>query len=111
MSDREVLHMLTANEVVKYIKRAPSGVSFCLHVGIDMSVPGTGQHYPNGFSGYLNLSRRDALRLFSQGIGSKVLEEKGARIRVTERTRRSNSLNRKTGEWKEKDVTVVWFGG
>lgn len=67
---------------VKFIKNAPSGVRFCLHVRNDAPVEGEDDKAFIGCAGgYVNLSRAEAARIVAGHISPK-LEERGARVPI-----------------------------
>ncbi len=106
-------YLLTAADAVLHIKRAPSGTRFCLHVNIDMPVlTEPGRVFRNGFSSYLNLSRKDAMNMLSaQGNGVPVLEERGARIPITDIHSKRTKWDAKRSCMVEYDDLIMWIGG
>ncbi len=76
-------YLMTTDEAVEWIRKAPRATKFCVRVRIDTPTVGedgqrTGKSFPYGTCNYVRLSGREALELVRGGL-SKTLEERGAR--------------------------------
>ena len=79
-------HLFTTEQAIAFVKkvdRTNSG-KFCLAVRLDAQIEGeSDRHFPDGLSSYVEISRKEALRLVSQML-SATLEARGGRIRIDE---------------------------
>ena len=92
--------LFTTKEAVKFIKNAPSGVRFYLHVSNDAPIEGEpGRAFMGSAGGYVHLSRAEAVRFVGDYISPK-LEERGARVPI--------NVNRY--ESVGKPVVTYWIG-
>ena len=86
MARTTIVHLLTTEQAkafVKKVDRTNSG-SFAIVVKLDAAIAGDETHvFPNALSGYISLSRKEALRLVSTML-SPTIEGKGGRIRLEE---------------------------
>lgn len=86
MATKTIVHLLTTEQAkafVKKVDRTNSG-SFAIVVKLDAAIEGDEGHvFVNSLSGYINLSRKEALRLVSTML-SPTIEGKGGRIRLEE---------------------------
>lgn len=76
-------YLMTTDEIVEWIRKAPRTTKFCIRIGINTPVLSddgqpTGRYFDRGVAGYLRVPGRQALDLVRQGL-SKGLEERGAR--------------------------------
>jgi hypothetical protein len=77
---RTIKHTLTTKDAVKFIKAAPTGAKFAIHVRIDLPVAGEeGVVFPDGGTGHLRISRKEAVSFVSRML-SETLEKRGGRI-------------------------------
>ena len=87
-------------DAVKFIKAAKTGTRFCLHVRNDAPIEGEPDRvFPSGLSGYVRLSRAEAVRL-AKDFMMPNLEARGARVPI--------SVHRSTTAGRE--CVVYWLG-
>ena len=92
--------LFTTKDAVKFIKNAPSGVRFCLHVRNDAPIEGEpDKAFMGSAGGYVHLSRAEAVRFVGDYISPK-LEERGARVPI--------NVNRY--ESVGKPIVTYWIG-
>jgi hypothetical protein len=82
--------LLTSADAVNYVKRAPTGTRFCLHVRnnapvVDAEGNATDRQFTGVCATYVKLSRADAVRILGDYL-SEALQARGARISLTDRT-------------------------
>jgi hypothetical protein len=75
--------LLTSAEAVEWIRSAPRGSRFCVHLRIDAPTVGLdglpdGKHFSDAAVGCVRLTGHEALELVRTGL-SPILEGKGAR--------------------------------
>lgn len=76
-------YKLTTEEAVKMLRNAPVKSRFALHVRVDAPIIGSDNHvFPAGCHSYLNLSRKESVRLAGAML-SDTLEARGGRLPVT----------------------------
>jgi hypothetical protein len=85
----EVELLLTSAEAVAYAKRA-RGAKFCVHIRSDAPVVdaaggATDSFFRNGCSGYMTLTKKQAVKLLGEFL-SESFERRGGRIAMTDRT-------------------------
>jgi hypothetical protein len=78
--------LLTTDEAVEWIRKAPRATRFCIMVRIDTPCVGedgerTGRYFADGACSHVTVPGRVALEVVRGGL-SKVLEGRGARWRV-----------------------------
>lgn len=76
-------YLMTTDEAVQWIRKAPRATKFCLRVRIDTPTVGedgqtTGRYFDGGAGSYIRVSGREALEFVRSGL-SETLEKKGAR--------------------------------
>lgn len=99
--DNTNTYHLTTAEAVAMIKKAPTGSRFAISFRRDAPVLGEpGTVYRDGCSSYLNVGRKEFLRIAKDCL-SDVLEAKGARIEL-----RTNHYPETT--WR-KASTTYWL--
>jgi len=79
-------HLFTKEEAIAFVKKADRTNSgkFCLRVRLDAPIEGKPDRiFPDALCSYLNISRKEALRLVSDML-SPTLQERGGRIRIEE---------------------------
>lgn len=76
----EKRHKLTTAEAVKMVKSAPAGSKFAAIISADAAIEGDDDHVFRGAcSSYVNLSRKDAVRLAGNML-SETMEARGGRL-------------------------------
>lgn len=93
-------HKLTTAEAVKMVKTAPAGTTFAIHVRADAAIEGSDQVYPGCCSSYLNISRKEALRLAGDML-SGAMEARGGRLNIGAHTSDYHS---------DKGNVTYWIG-
>lgn len=74
--------LFTTKAAVKFIKNAPAGVAFRLHVRNDAPIEGEpDKAFLGSAGGYVKLSRPEAVRFVGEYVSPK-LEERGARVPI-----------------------------
>jgi len=102
MNESSTTYILTTVEACKLIRKAKTGIRFCVHLRFDLPVDGDpGKVYRGAGSGFVDVSRKDATRIVKQMIAPS-LEVSGARIKMTIRTTVNGVLGART---------VYWIGG
>lgn len=101
---------LTKEEAAAHCKKAPKNTSFHLHVRVDMPLMNKpSQEYRGGFTGYLTISRAQAIRMFTSGhVAKQVADE--ALIPVTECHATQLYHKRGTTQMHDVGVTKIWIG-
>lgn len=104
----EIVKLYTAKEAALEIRRQPFGTKFLLNASLDMyPKENTGQYLPDGFSGYIAVTKAQANELFEKhrrfDSTPDPLEAKGWRVclRIT---------HEKRGHELLKDWRAVWIG-
>jgi hypothetical protein len=82
METLRIINYYTRSEAQKAVKNAKAGTSFYLHVRIELPVDVDDNTWYNGY-GSVKLSRKEAQK-FVENLLSPTLEEKGARIKVSQ---------------------------
>lgn len=80
MYDAEQSFKMTTADALKFIKRAPAGCGFAVHLRFDLPIAGEPDKvFPHGGSGHLTVSRKEALRVVGNMVSGR-LAERGARV-------------------------------
>lgn len=79
-------YLMTTEEAVQWIRKAPRATKFCVRVRIDTPIVGednqqSGRFFDDGAQSYLRVSGRQALD-FVRGALSETLEKRGARWKM-----------------------------
>jgi hypothetical protein len=86
MERTTITHLLTREQAIAFVKKVDRENSghFCLRVRLDARIEGNPDRiFPDALFSYLNISRKEALRLVSDML-SPTMEARGARITIDE---------------------------
>ena len=86
MEHTTITHLLTREQAIAFVKKVDRENSghFCLRVRLDARIEGKPDRiFPDALCSYLNISRKEALRLVSDML-LPTLQERGARITIDE---------------------------
>jgi hypothetical protein len=81
--DTSTVQLLTKEQALEWVKKAPRGASFNLHVRINAYCADDDEHYfPGAITGGVRITGREAISFIQHGM-TDVLEGKGGRYRCT----------------------------